>query len=64
MGAHEKMKRIMILTAAVMGLLGVTALAAGPAVAAEPKCSVVRVKVSLGTSAPLLNLCLLNDITG
>lgn len=53
----------MILTAAVMGLLGVTALAAGPAVAAEPKCSVIRVKVALSGS-PLLNLCLLNDITG
>ena len=54
----------MILTAAVMGLLGVTALAAGPAVAAEPKCSIVRVKVSLGAAAPILNLCLLNDVTG
>ncbi len=57
------MKRIMILTAAVMGLLGVTALAAEPAVAAEPACSVVRVKVRVGGD-PLVNLCLLNDVTG
>ena len=57
------MKRIIILTAAVMGLLGVTALAAEPAVAAEPACSVVRVKVRVGGS-PLLNVCLLNDVTG
>jgi hypothetical protein len=57
------MKRIMILSAAVLSLFGVTALAAAPAKAAEPRCSVVRVKVAVSQN-PVLNLCLLNDVTG
>jgi hypothetical protein len=59
------MKRIMIFVAAVMGVVGLGAIATAPAAnAAEPACSIVRLKLSLGTSAPLVNLCLLNDITG
>ena len=58
------MKRIMILSATVLGLLGAGALVAAPANAAEPKCSVARVKVSFGTAPPVLNICLLNDVTG
>ncbi|MEY2398963.1 MAG: hypothetical protein QOJ00_2137 [Actinomycetota bacterium] len=58
------MKRIMILSASVLGLFGVGALAAAPANAAEPRCSVVRVKVYFGNQPPIVNLCLLNDVTG